>query len=103
MIGHELAIEQGEAAETHPGGQPGQRHLRRIGAPGHHAFPEKGPAQRHAVEAADQLLPLPYFDGVGETYFMQVARSEENTSELQSLMRISYAVICLKKKTTHNN
>src|SRR3546814_6187425 len=26
------------------------------------------------------------------------ARSEENTSELQSLMRISYAVICLKKK-----
>src|SRR3546814_8045060 len=27
-------------------------------------------------------------------------RSEENTSELQSLMRISYAVFCLKKKTT---
>src|SRR3546814_9803064 len=32
------------------------------------------------------------------------ARSEEHTSELQSLMRISYAVFCLKKKTktTHN-
>src|SRR3546814_6561599 len=32
-------------------------------------------------------------------------RSEEHTSELQSLMRISYAVFCLKKKkqTTHNN
>src|SRR3546814_1529349 len=29
------------------------------------------------------------------------ARSEEHTSELQSLMRISYAVFCLKKKTTH--
>src|SRR3546814_8782157 len=28
------------------------------------------------------------------------ARSEEHTSELQSLMRISYAVFCLKKKTT---
>src|SRR3546814_8813297 len=27
-------------------------------------------------------------------------RSEEHTSELQSLMRISYAVLCLKKKTT---
>src|SRR3546814_4601185 len=27
-------------------------------------------------------------------------RSEEHTSELQSLMRISYAVFCLKKKTT---
>src|SRR3546814_5117891 len=30
-----------------------------------------------------------------------VGRSEEHTSELQSLMRISYAVFCLKKKTTH--
>src|SRR3546814_5617724 len=31
------------------------------------------------------------------------SRSEEHTSELQSLMRISYAVFCLKKKnTTHN-
>src|SRR3546814_13951554 len=29
-------------------------------------------------------------------------RSEEHTSELQSLMRISYAVFCLKKKTTIN-
>src|SRR3546814_6264693 len=30
-------------------------------------------------------------------------RSEEHTSELQSLMRISYAVFCLKKKTNYNN
>src|SRR3546814_1635042 len=30
-----------------------------------------------------------------------VARSEEHTSELQSLMRISYAVFCLTKKTHH--
>src|SRR3546814_2156037 len=30
--------------------------------------------------------------------FLGVARSEEHTSELQSLMRISYAVFCLKKK-----
>src|SRR3546814_3175367 len=29
------------------------------------------------------------------------ARSEEHTSELQSLMRISYAVFCLKKKKSH--
>src|SRR3546814_13528950 len=29
-------------------------------------------------------------------------RSEEHTSELQSLMRISYAVFCLKKKTNNN-
>src|SRR3546814_1005734 len=31
----------------------------------------------------------------------QNSRSEEHTSELQSLMRISYAVFCLKKKTTN--
>src|SRR3546814_4428831 len=33
-----------------------------------------------------------------------IARSEEHTSELQSLMRISYAVFCLKKKrSNHHN
>src|SRR3546814_9687402 len=35
---------------------------------------------------------------VGE-HIAAVERSEEHTSELQSLMRISYAVFCLKKKT----
>src|SRR3546814_5205703 len=37
-------------------------------------------------------------DGPG---FSPPGRSEEHTSELQSLMRISYAVFCLKKKKTH--
>src|SRR3546814_2667505 len=37
------------------------------------------------------------FDGVT----LIVDRSEEHTSELQSLMRISYAVLCLKKKKKH--
>src|SRR3546814_8195989 len=32
-----------------------------------------------------------------------VPRSEEHTSELQSLMRLSYAVFCLKKKTTNTD
>src|SRR3546814_9344166 len=36
--------------------------------------------------------------------YIQFARSEEHTSELQSLMRISYAVFCLKTKNTqHHN
>src|SRR3546814_10712362 len=39
------------------------------------------------------LLPL----GTANSF----ARSEEHTSELQSLMRISYAVFCLKKKKTN--
>src|SRR3546814_8664239 len=35
-------------------------------------------------------------------FFHKVKRSEEHTSELQSLMRISYAVFCLKKKKKRN-
>src|SRR3546814_1363539 len=35
-------------------------------------------------------------------YRARTARSEEHTSELQSLMRISYAVFCLKKKNKQN-
>src|SRR3546814_18830614 len=56
----------------------------------HDLFRHQGVASRHRVRAAD-LVP------VGEGV---VERSEEHTSELQSLMRISYAVFCLKKKKT---
>src|SRR3546814_9697552 len=43
------------------------------------------------------------FLAVKITFINEIAdlRSEEHTSELQSLMRISYAVFCLKKKNTH--
>src|SRR3546814_10287012 len=44
------------------------------------------------------ILTLPRF-GVVELHKNTSLRSEEHTSELQSLMRISYAVFCLKKKT----
>src|SRR3546814_8246878 len=40
-------------------------------------------------------LPIKQFPNID---FPIVTRSEEHTSELQSLMRISYAVFCLKKK-----
>src|SRR3546814_2110008 len=43
---------------------------------------------------------------LGDSEALILARSEEHTSELQSLMRLSYAVFCLKKKknkkTTHS-
>src|SRR3546814_4880062 len=55
-------------------------------------FPE-GSAEGHAIGAADDVA-----DG-----FDEASRSEEHTSELQSLMRISYAVFCLKKKNTKQN
>src|SRR3546814_7132627 len=38
--------------------------------------------------------------GIAEAATRPTMRSEEHTSELQSLMRISYAVFCLKKKNT---
>src|SRR3546814_4282554 len=38
------------------------------------------------------------YRGAGTFEFLYENRSEEHTSELQSLMRISYAVFCLKKK-----
>src|SRR3546814_5033730 len=43
---------------------------------------------------------LPADDGVVPAGFRQPDRSEEHTSELQSLMRISSAVFCLKKNTS---
>src|SRR3546814_5568750 len=49
--------------------------------------------------------PAPLDQEPGEpvaAYAVAVLRSEEHTSELQSLMRISYAVFCLKKKPTRN-
>src|SRR3546814_7574832 len=48
-----------------------------------------------ATSSAEQATPI------GTIVF--ATRSEEHTSELQSLMRISYAVFCLKKKKTRNH
>src|SRR3546814_7090618 len=42
------------------------------------------------------------FDAQGRLWEVEMGRSEEHTSELQSLMRISYAVFCLKKKRKQN-
>src|SRR3546814_6961195 len=42
------------------------------------------------------IMPIPY-------QIPNEGRSEEHTSELQSLMRISYAVFCLKKKKTNTS
>src|SRR3546814_19419542 len=54
------------------------------------------------VNAGIKMVHIPYASGSRQLQ----ARSEEHTSELQSLMRISYAVFCLKKKNeikTHKN
>src|SRR3546814_1324302 len=52
-----------------------------------------------------RMMSPPLFPVPVETYRADIEfvdRSEEHTSELQSLMRLSYAVFCLKKKITTN-
>src|SRR3546814_2688994 len=67
-------------SEWAPGGGCGGRTDDQVATPGNPAlFPEPPRAPR-------------------EVSYCRVRRSEEHTSELQSLMRISYAVFCLKKK-----
>src|SRR3546814_4405831 len=60
------------------------------------------PNGRKMGTVAVDLLPAaaddPLFAGLPDRFLAQATRSEEHTSELQSLMRISYAVFCLKKK-----
>src|SRR3546814_6697713 len=70
------------------GRQPSRRHYgelegRQRTAPGAHRMAPGGDLQRGAWQGRVRL---------------SAQRSEEHTSELQSLMRISYAVCCLKKK-----
>src|SRR3546814_8846575 len=51
-----------------------------------------------AGATADAFTLFERLEAKLEQYPAQLTRSEEHTSELQSLMRISYAVFCLKKK-----
>src|SRR3546814_4260423 len=56
--------------------------------------------QRAAVALPRDFSADPFEDGRHGNPAAMRRRSEEHTSELQSLMRISYAVFCLKKKKT---
>src|SRR3546814_7401260 len=47
----------------------------------------------------DSITEYEYDPELSRELMEEAGRSEEHTSELQSLMRISYAVFCLKKKT----
>src|SRR3546814_5333153 len=60
----------------------------------HHLHRRSGPEDRSRDVAHPELRPQVLERNQGSA----VLRSEEHTSELQSLMRISYAVFCLKKK-----
>src|SRR3546814_6050010 len=112
-IGEEaFAITVVVAAELRPEIAP-SRHARDEDAHRHAALSQR-PRHRTLVgdRTAGRLIIFPrgeaLIGGVGDLFDPAAAafetafvRSEEHTSELQSLMRISYAVFCLKKKNTH--
>src|SRR3546814_7113042 len=58
------------------------------------------PAELEAMADRWRVVPLLLKGVAYRDIHERTRRSEEHTSELQSLMRISYAVFCLKKKTT---
>src|SRR3546814_3542237 len=78
-----------------------------------HSFPTRRSSDLVPVEAISPDMPasccidqlgidphtVRHSSGTTLQHIFDAQRSEEHTSELQSLMRISYAVFCLKKKT----
>src|SRR3546814_5322490 len=110
-----------DAGEQHEEVDPPPR-VERIAADQHNVIAQSPTVRRQVVDRQkqrqeqeqeyirreDHLLCAPYFafatvSSAGRritAFFCRMRRSEEHTSELQSLMRISYAVFCLKKKKT---
>src|SRR3546814_10869075 len=86
-FGLELGQDHGLGAEI-PG--PQQHRIAADMAEGHHAQARIGARPAIPRQMPPRLIARKQ---------VAVGRSEEHTSELQSLMRISYAVFCLKKKT----
>src|SRR3546814_5484855 len=99
----------GREAEGHLGGAVAEQvaEQQRLAAGGHAPVDAQlGPDDErdHLVGVPEQGQPEPrsqrhHLAG----HDPDAPRSEEHTSELQSLMRISYAVFCLKKKKTNQN
>src|SRR3546814_10184569 len=80
----------------------GKLYLYAYGAYGHAIPPSFSTARLSLIDRgfACAIAHIRGGDDLGYGWFLEGKRSEEHTSELQSLMRISYAVFCLKKKTT---
>src|SRR3546814_6192774 len=103
--GHRRRAPAGAGRRRQPAGGR-QRHRSRARAESSggagQALSAAGGVNRFPVGAA----PVASFSGIAgrdQELAAEAARSEEHTSELQSLMRISYAVFCLKKKKQKHN
>src|SRR3546814_4127279 len=101
-LGHSLPVKAGTDGSLPP--------IIRADAPLHPARGPSVPATPYATDRAgcyDVLILQPEAESPDRSAPNAAAvwllRSEEHTSELQSLMRISYAVFCLKKKKKTSN
>src|SRR3546814_4951852 len=94
MLLGESRIQPGACAANRGLGLPGVYGRQDLSAPDRLAIVETCRTDR-TRSASDELCPVIGFDGA--ELRARRLRSEEHTSELQSLMRISYAVFCLKK------
>src|SRR3546814_2754972 len=90
LLGAHLDITEAKAAAEHI--RRAASHDGLTGLPNRSHFHERFENALKAAAATGETLGLLALD-------VDDFRSEEHTSELQSLMRISYAVFCLKKKT----
>src|SRR3546814_4640433 len=66
------------------------------------SYVQTGDPERAKRVARQLRSGMVQMNGAGRAAGSPFGRSEEHTSELQSLMRISYAVFCLKKKKTRH-
>src|SRR3546814_3022758 len=112
---HAVGLQPGEPAADLAGAEPHRLGQRRIGAaPGALQGGQQAQIEdveiwhlhaqimRHSMVYARKLIKMAKIRSRTHGSCRRPGRSEEHTSELQSLMRISYAVFCLKKKHTRN-
>src|SRR3546814_8783827 len=85
-----------EPPRTRPHRENPRRAVRERRQPAARRPEARGAAPHGGADMAPQLFGA---EGRAQGLLRRGLRSEEHTSELQSLMRISYAVFCLKKKT----
>src|SRR3546814_5463389 len=109
--GRHERVERKQAPGVHgpAAGLPGAGRLQRFGVvqPSRGAAGQPGDGRIARLGEQGQQEPVGGQEGLGSADLRERLpagdRSEEHTSELQSLMRISYAVFCLKKKKAKNN
>src|SRR3546814_7850943 len=91
-LGGRLHAERGREADDRRDDR--RVHAVRVGGAEHEALVDLDLVERRLLQIAERRI-------AGTEIVERQPRSEEHTSELQSLMRISYAVFCLKKKKKH--